>query len=80
MAKEDIWVSRKEASSFLIAIGCPVSVKTLAKMAENDNARNGPPFRRSGWRTIRYHRKDLNEWAEKNMEKVGWNSDQKARK
>ena len=56
--------SRKEAAAFLTRIGFKISAATLAAYAMRDNAsRKGPPFIRTGWRTIRYSEDDLRAWA-----------------
>ena len=61
--EERIWLTRKEAAEFLTRIGCPISVWTLAQKAANNNAGKGPPFTRSGWKTLRYEPADLRAWA-----------------
>lgn len=59
----DDWLTRKEASSYLGKIGCPVAHRTLANMAANNNAKKGPPFTQSAWTVVHYQRKDLDSWA-----------------
>ena len=44
------FLTRKEASTFLESLGCPVSYYTLSKYAENNNAGHGPPFTRYRWK------------------------------
>lgn len=61
------WLSRKEASAYLISIGCPVSARTLEVKASNNNRGQGPRFRRIDWSTVRYARVDLDEWARKRI-------------
>ena len=63
MSEPPIWLCRKDAASYLTSIGCPISPATLEKLASNDNAGGGPPFNRYRWRTVRYNRDDLTEWA-----------------
>ncbi len=58
-----IWLTRKQAAAFLADIGCPISPKTLAIKAVNNNAGKGPAFTRSGWRSVRYEPADLRAWA-----------------
>ena len=71
MAQTDEWLSRKEASRYLERNGCPISPERLAKMACNSNSGDGPRFFKSGWRTIRYRRDDLDTWRERVMVQVG---------
>lgn len=57
-------LSRKEAAQFLTKeCKCKISPRTLANLASNENAGHGPPFIRSGWRTVSYEREDLKAWA-----------------
>lgn len=64
------FLSRKEAARFLTSIGYPISDRTLERMANNNNAGNGPPYKRYRWRTVSYDRQDLIAWAEKNTTRV----------
>jgi hypothetical protein len=68
--EERIWLTRKEAATFLTRIGCPISVWTLAQMAVRDNEGKGPPFIRTGWKTLRYEPADLRAWAAKQITRV----------
>ena len=70
MKIEKKWLSRKEAATFLTGIGCAISSRTLDKLAAHNNALKGPPFIKSGWRTVRYERSDLEEWAKLQTVKV----------
>lgn len=65
------WLTREQAAEYLTSIGCPIKERTLGKLAEEDNSGGGPPFTRSGWRTVRYERIDLDAWAKKKKKKVG---------
>lgn len=67
---EQEWLSRKQASSLLHSIGCPISVKTLENMAVNDNAGKGPPYTRFRWKAVRYRRADLIAWAQKEAVRI----------
>lgn len=67
---DDELLTRKAASGYLIKLGCPVSPRTLANMASNDNAGNGPAFIRFRWKTVRYKRADLDAWAVKEAVRV----------
>ena len=69
MAADDL-LNRKAAAAYLTKLGCPVSPKTLAVKATNGNAGRGPPFFRYTWHAVRYARKDLDDWASKNMMRV----------
>jgi hypothetical protein len=64
---EKKWLTRKEASIFLTQMGCPIAHTTLRKMAYMEE---GPPYVKSGWRTVRYDSNDLIEWANSRMVKV----------
>lgn len=63
-------MSRKEAARYLTALGHRITDKTLANLASNNNAGNGPAFTRSGWRTLFYTRADLDAWAKARSVKV----------
>lgn len=65
------FLSRKEASAFLHSLGCPISPRTLEKMACNNNAGHGPPYTRYRWKQVTYARADLIEWAKKEAEVIG---------
>lgn len=67
---ESEWLSRKEAARYLAAIGCPISVRMLEIRAANSNRGKGPPFTRIGWKTVRYSRVDLDEWAKRETVRV----------
>ncbi len=64
------WLTRKEASLYLYALGFPVSVSTLANMASNNNAGGGPPYTVVGWRSLKYLRRDLDAWARNRIRRV----------
>lgn len=68
---ESEFLSRKEAANFLRGIGCPVSARTLEKMAANNNAGNGPPFRRFRWKSVSYAKADLIAWADRETVVIG---------
>lgn len=70
MAETTEWLTRAEAAEYLTGIGVPIKERTLAKYAEDDNAGGGPPFTRSGWRSIRYEKVDLDAWAAKKKRKI----------
>lgn len=57
---KDVYLSRKEASTFLAALGLFIAPSTLAKLA---SVGGGPVFRRFG-RQVKYLPRDLVSWAE----------------
>jgi len=69
-AKLQEWFTRVEAAEYLSRIGCPVSKRSLEKKASNNNEGKGPAFTRIGWRTVKYHRRDLDTWAFQQIERV----------
>lgn len=69
-ASDDDLLCRKDASKYLETLGCAISAKTMANLASNNNAGRGPPFTRFRWRIVRYRRRDLKAWAEKEGERV----------
>lgn len=71
MTPEETWLSRRAAALYLTRIGCPVSPRTLEKMASKNNAGKGPPYVRAGWKAVRYRQADLDAWAKKRMVRVG---------
>lgn len=58
------WMPRKLAARFLQAIGCPISYKTLERMAERSHKRKGPPYN-VVYDRIFYGKADLEAWAKK---------------
>jgi len=68
--KDANWMHRKQAAAFLSGMGCPISARTLEKYASNGNAGKGPAFYRRGWKTVRYHRSDLEAWAKRESRRV----------
>jgi hypothetical protein len=62
---------RKEAANYLQSKGCRITAKTLTNMASNNNAGNGPPYTRDGWKTVLYARKDLDAWLTKRRTYIG---------
>jgi hypothetical protein len=57
---KDVYLSRKEASTFLASLGLFIAPSTLAKLA---SVGGGPVFRRFG-RQAKYLSSDLIAWAE----------------
>jgi hypothetical protein len=77
---DDGWLTRKEAARFL-SNQCdhPISPQTLANMACNNNAGDGPPFYRTGSRKTRwgsgpngvfYKVEDLRAWAQGRVQRI----------
>ena len=64
------WLSRKQAASFLATLGCPITPRTLEKLAGNNNAGKGPAFTRFRWKSVRYARTDLEAWAKKEATRI----------
>jgi hypothetical protein len=69
MATED-FLTRKQAAAYLRSNGCPIDHRRLAKMAIHNNSGKGPPFLRSGWRTIVYSKEELEAWRLKRVVRV----------
>lgn len=65
-----LWFSRREAAAYLTEHGCPISAGTLTNLAANHNRGKGPAYHRRGWRSVRYHRDDLDAWRKKQMERI----------
>lgn len=64
------WLSRKQAANYLTAVGCPITAKTLANLAANDNAGKGPSYTRFRWGRVRYLKSDLDVWRERESVRV----------
>ena len=65
----EIWLSRKEAASYLTSIGCPIAPATLANLASDGNKRGGPAFTRTRDRMVRYLQADLDAWVAENTKR-----------
>lgn len=70
MTTQSEWLSRKEAAAYLTRQGFRISSGTLANRAANNNAGKGPPFDRTGWKTVRYAKADLDAWRERETQRV----------
>lgn len=66
----DDWLNRKDAANFLTAFGYPTTWRVLEKLASNNNAGGGPPYRQFRWSRVAYQVKDLIEWAQANSRRV----------
>jgi hypothetical protein len=65
---DEVWLTRKEAANYLTSKGFPVAYFTLRNLAYQKNIGKGPPFRRFGWRTVRYRQDLLLKWAQERSE------------
>ena len=66
------FLSRKEASRYLIQKGASVSVRSLELMAEQRSTREGPKFTK--FRSVRgciYKKEDLDAWLERERRVIG---------
>lgn len=66
-------MGRKEAAAFLTRLGFPISSKTLANMASNENtgqSGGGPAFYKTAWKTVFYLEADLIAWASVRVRRV----------
>jgi hypothetical protein len=70
MNTDPVWLTRKAASLYLRKLGVPVAAQTLAIMAIHNNSGGGPPFTRSGWKTVRYLTTDLDVWAKQRIRRA----------
>ncbi len=66
-----VWLTRKEAVTYLRQLGWACSQRTLEKWAANANAGKGPSFTRFGWKTVKYRKEDLDTWSEARKARVG---------
>lgn len=65
------YLTRKAAANFLTKEGYPINARSLANLASNNNAGNGPAFTRMGWGApVQYHTDDLIAWAKMKRQKV----------
>ena len=67
---EETWLTRKSAAIYLTRVGRRISNRTLEKMANNNNAGNGPPYVRSAGKRVMYLQSDLDAWAKSQMIRV----------
>ena len=67
------WLTRKEASAHLMALGYFIAPRTLARMAGDGQ---GPPYRRTLYKITAYNREALERWAAENTTEI--NSDNPA--
>ena len=70
MPDDKEWLNRKDAAIYLTSIGCPMSSKTLANLASNNNEGRGPPFNRFRWNRVAYKRVELALWAAQQTTRV----------
>lgn len=55
------WLPRKAAAAYLRSIGFPIAARTLARLATR---KQGPSYRKIGYRTVLYDREALETWAQ----------------
>jgi hypothetical protein len=82
------WLTRQEAAEYLTGLGCPIAAGTLANWAHCSRAYRGaryeaycfrgPRYVVFGWRTVRYRRDDLDEWAESRLAEAARPSEERA--
>jgi hypothetical protein len=58
--KRIVQLNRKQAAHWLTQNGCPISTRTLDRLAAINK---GPPFTRFGARSIRYDQAKLAQWS-----------------
>jgi hypothetical protein len=63
-------LNRKQAANFLTDLGYPICAKTLRKLNSNNNEKGGPPFYKTGWKTLFYKKEDLMAWASVRIRRV----------
>jgi hypothetical protein len=64
------YLDRKECALYLTAIGVKISAKTLANLAANNNAGEGPPLIRTRWSRVYYRRIEVEAWAKDQTERI----------
>lgn len=67
---KDEWLTRKEAARHLTELGYPLTYHYLRNLGNTKNHGLGPPFRRFGWKTVRYRKADLEKWARERTEDI----------
>ncbi len=71
MVENEIWLTRKAAAIYLSRLGVPMRHEYLAKLALAENETKGPKFIRTGWRTVRYAKTDLDTFAARKLVRHG---------
>lgn len=71
MVPAEIWLTRKGAALYLTSLGCPMTHGYLAKLALPENKGKGPAYVKSGWRTVRYAKSELDRFAGEKIEHCG---------
>lgn len=64
------WMNRKETARYMARNGCPVSFRTLARWAENNNMGRGPSFTKLRWNFVRYYKGDVDAWIAKEAVRI----------
>lgn len=71
MVADEVWLTRKAAAIYLSRLGVPMKHEYLAKLALPENKGKGPKFVKSGWRTVRYAKSDLDAYAQPRLVRHG---------
>jgi hypothetical protein len=64
------YLDRKECAIHLASLGIKIAPKTLANLASNANAGEGPPFTRTRWSRVYYKRTEAEQWAKAQVERI----------
>ncbi len=71
MVATEVWLTRKGAALYLSSMGCAMNHNYLAKLALPENKGKGPRYVKSGWRTVRYAKSELDAFAKRKIEVCG---------
>lgn len=71
MVEKEVWFTRKGAALYLTSLGVEIKHAYLAKLAMPENKGKGPPFVRTGWRTVRYAKSELDAFAAPKLVRLG---------
>lgn len=71
MVENEVWLSRKAAAIYLTRLGVPMTHEYLSKLALAENAGKGPKFLKSGWKTVRYSKTELDAFIKRKVEVCG---------
>lgn len=71
MVADEVWLTRKAAAIYLSRLGVAMKHEYLAKLALPENKGKGPKYLKSGWRTVRYSKTELDAFAKRKTEVCG---------
>lgn len=71
MVPTEVWFTRKGAALYLTSLGCAITHGYLSKLALPENQGKGPIFIRSGWKTVRYAKTELDAFAKRKIRVCG---------